>query len=116
MTTGQTIQFFVTIAVLLSIYSFKWALQFQYLRVQNKKKPGHWSDYYKRNFIYKKDPQWWKESLLLFPLLFPVPMTGKEKEDAWLTKIKRTNIVMYFALIILLLTGIYFAKLPANPY
>ena len=115
MTGGQTF-FLVTIMVLtVAVYSFKWALHFQYLRVQNKKAPGHWTDYYKRNYIHKKDRQWWKESIMLFPLLYPVLLTGKEKEDHWLLKIKRTNLALYFILIVLLLAGIYFSKVSTLP-
>lgn len=102
-------------ALLIGVYSFKWALHFQYLRVKNKKKPGSWKDYYTREFTYQKDQQWWRESIMLFPLLWPVELTGREKEDAWLQKIKRTNIALYFLLIVLLLAGIYFSKLPEMP-
>lgn len=116
MNTASTILLISLMVILMAVYSFKWSLHFQYLRVQNKKKPGHWMDYYKRNFIYKKDQQWWRESIMLFPLLYPVMMTGKEQEDFWLAKIKRTNIALYFLLILLLLAGIYFSKLPENPY
>ena len=35
---------------------------------------------------------------MLFPLLYPVILTGKEKEDHWLLKIKRTNLALYFIL------------------
>ena len=115
MTGGQTL-FLITIMLLtVSVYSFKWALHFQYLRVQNKKSPGHWTDYYQRNYIHKKDRQWWKESIMLFPLLYPVILTGKEKEDQWLLKIKRTNLALYFILIVLLLAGIYFSKVSTLP-
>ncbi|MEL0145775.1 MAG: hypothetical protein VW808_02520, partial [Schleiferiaceae bacterium] len=72
----------------------------------------HWSDYYKRNYIHKKDELWWRESIMLFPLLYPVELTGNETEDFWLQKIKRTNLSIYFILIVLLLAGIYFSKLP----
>ena len=43
-------------------------------------------------------------------------MTGKESEDFWLSKIKRTNLALYFLLMILLLTGIYFSKLSERPF
>ncbi len=112
MSTGQTIFLVALMVFILAVYSFKWALHFQYLRVKNKKKPGHWSDYYKRNYIHKKDELWWRESIMLFPLLYPVELTGNEKEDFWLQKIKRTNLSIYFILIVLLLAGIYFSKLP----
>jgi hypothetical protein len=112
MSTGQTIFLVILMVFILAVYSFKWALHFQYLRVKNKKKPGHWSDYYKRNYIHKKDELWWRESILLFPLLYPVVLTGNETEDFWLQKIKRTNLSIYFILIVLLLAGIYFSKLP----
>ena len=112
MSTGQTIFLVALMVFILAVYSFKWALHFQYLRVKNKKKPGHWSDYYKRNYIHKKDELWWRESIMLFPLLYPVELTGNETEDFWLQKIKRTNLSIYFILIVLLLTGIYFSKLP----
>ena len=112
MSTGQTIFLVALMVFILAVYSFKWALHFQYLRVKNKKKPGHWSDYYKRNYIHKKDELWWRESIMLFPLLYPVELTGNETEDFWLQKIKRTNLSIYFILIVLLLAGIYFSKLP----
>ena len=112
MSTGQTIFLVALMVFILAVYSFKWALHFQDLRVKNKKKPGHWSDYYKRNYIHKKDELWWRESIMLFPLLYPVELTGNEKEDFWLQKIKRTNLSIYFILIVLLLAGIYFSKLP----
>jgi hypothetical protein len=112
MSTGQTIFLVALMVFIMAVYSFKWALHFQYLRVKNKKKPGHWSDYYKRNYIHKKDELWWRESIMLFPLLYPVELTGNETEDFWLQKIKRTNLSIYFILIVLLLTGIYFSKLP----
>jgi hypothetical protein len=102
-------------ASVIGVYSFKWALHFQYLRVKNKKQPGSWKDYYTRNYRYKKDQQWWKESIMLFPLLYPVMMAGNENEDFWLAKIKRTNIALYFLLIVLLLAGVYFGKLPEKP-
>ena len=73
-------------------------------------------DFYKRNFTHKKDLNWWKESFMIFPLLYPIVMTGKEKEDMWLAKIKRTNLAMYFLLIILLVSGIYFSKLSERPF
>lgn len=115
MSTTSTI-FMITVMVLLvALYSYKWALHFQYLRVKNKKQPGSWKDYYKRNYLYKKDKQWWSEAIMLFPLLYPVVLTGNEKEDFWLQKIKRTNIGLYFLLIVLLLAGIYFSKLPEKP-
>jgi cytochrome b561 len=53
---------------------------------------------------------------MIFPLLYPVVMTGKDKKDHWLAKIKRTNLVMYFLLIVLLLSGIYFSKLSERPF
>ena len=112
MSTGQTIFLVALMVFIMAVYSFKWALHFQYLRVKNKKKPGHWSDYYKRNYIHKKDELWWSESIMLFPLLYPVELTGNETEDFWLQKIKRTNLSIYFILIVLLLAGIYFSKLP----
>lgn len=112
MSTGQTIFLVALMVFILAVYSFKWALHFQYLRVKNKKKPGHWSDYYKRNYIHTKDELWWRESIMLFPLLYPVELTGNETEDFWLQKIKRTNLSIYFILIVLLLAGIYFSKLP----
>ena len=112
MSTGQTIFLVALMVFILAVYSFKWALHFQYLRVKNKKKPGHWSDYYLRNYIHKKDELWWRESIMLFPLLYPVELTGNETEDFWLQKIKRTNLSIYFILIVLLLAGIYFSKLP----
>jgi hypothetical protein len=112
MSTGQTIFLVALMVFILAVYSFKWAIHFQYLRVKNKKKPGHWSDYYKRNYIHKKDDLWWRESIMLFPLLYPVELTGNETEDFWLQKIKRTNLSIYFILIVLLLSGIYFSKLP----
>ena len=112
MSAGQTIFLVVLMVFILAVYSFKWALHFQYLRVKHKKNPGHWSDYYKRNYIYKKDELWWRESIMLFPLLYPVELTGNETEDFWLQKIKRTNLSIYFILIVLLLAGIYFSKLP----
>ena len=112
MSTGQTIFLVALMVFILAVYSFKWALHFQYLRVKNKKKPGHWTDYYKRNYIHKKDKLWWRESIMLFPLLYPVELTGNETEDFWLQKIKRTNLSIYFILIVLLLAGIYFSKLP----
>ena len=112
MSTGQTIFLVALMVFILAVYSFKWALHFQYLRVKNKKKPGHWSDYYKRNYIHKKDELWWREGIMLFPLLYPVELTGNETEDFWLQKIKRTNLSIYFILIVLLLAGIYFSKLP----
>jgi len=115
MTFGQSLQFILTAFFLLSVYSYKWALHFQYLRVKNKKKPGSWKDFFTRNFTYKKDLQWWKESFMIFPLLYPTVFTGNETEDIWLAKIKRTNLVLYFLLIILLLTGIYFSKLAERP-
>ena len=52
---------------------------------------------------------------MIFPLLYPVMMT-EDKEDHWLAKIKRTNLVMYFLLIVLLLSGIYFSKLSERPF
>lgn len=116
MSTASTTIIISLMVIMIAVYSYKWALHFQYLRVQNKKKPGHWMDYYKRNFIHKKDQQWWRESIMLFPLLYPVVMTGKPSQDEWLAKIKRTNIAMYFLLILFLLAGIYFSKLPSNPY
>jgi len=112
MSTGQTIFLVVLMLFIIAVYSYKWALHFQYLRVKNKKKPGHWSDYYRRNYRYAKDALWWKESIMLFPLLYPIELTGKPNEDLWLSKIKRTNLSIYFILIVLLLTGIYFSKLP----
>ena len=112
MSTGQTIFLVALMVFIMAVYSFKWALHFQYLRVKNKKKPGHWSDYYKRNYIHKKGELWWRESIMLFPLLYPVELTGNETEDFWLQKIKRTNLSIYFILIVLLLAGIYFSKLP----
>ena len=112
MSTGQTIFLVALMVFILAVYSFKWALHFQYLRVKNKKKPGHWTDYYKRNYIHKKDKLWWRESIMLFPLLYPVELTGNETEDFWLQKIKRANLSIYFILIVLLLAGIYFSKLP----
>ena len=112
MSTGQTIFLVALMVFILAVYSFKWAIHFQYLRAKNKKKPGHWSDYYKRNYIHKKDDLWWRESIMLFPLLYPVELTGNETEDFWLQKIKRTNLSIYFILIVLLLSGIYFSKLP----
>jgi len=112
MSTGQTIFLVALMVFIVAVYSFKWALHFQYLRVKNKKKPGHWSDYYKRNYIHKKDELWWRESIMLFPLLYPVVLTGNETEDFWLQKIKRTNLSIYFILIVLLLAGIYLSKLP----
>ena len=112
MSTGQTIFLVALMVFILAVYSFKWALHFQYLRVKNKKKPGHWSDYYKRNYIHKKDELWWRESIMLFPLLYPVELTGNETENFWLQKIKLTNLSIYFILIVLLLAGIYFSKLP----
>lgn len=115
MTAGQTTFLVIVMLLTVAVYSFKWALHFQYLRVQNKKSPGHWTDYYKRNYIHKKDRQWWKESIMLFPLLYPVILTGKEKEDHWLLKIKRTNLALYFILIVLLLAGIYFSKVSTLP-
>lgn len=86
MSTGQTIFLVALMVFIMAVYSFKWALHFQYLRVKNKKKPGHWSDYYKRNYIHKKDELWWRESIMLFPLLYPVELTGNETEDFWLQK------------------------------
>ena len=112
MSTGQSIFLMALMVFILAVYSFKWALHFQYLRVKNQKKPGHWTDYYKRNYIHKKDKLWWRESIMLFPLLYPVELTGNETEDFWLQKIKRTNLSIYFILIVLLLAGIYFSKLP----
>ena len=112
MSTGQIIYLVALMVFIIAVYSFKWALHFQYLRVKNKKSPGHWSDYYRRNYIHKKDEIWWRESIMLFPLLYPVLMTGNESEDFWLQKIKRTNISIYFILIVLLLSGIYFSKIP----
>ena len=53
---------------------------------------------------------------MIFPLLYPTVMTGKENEDFWLAKIKRTNLALYFLLMILLLTGIYFSKLSERPF
>lgn len=114
MSTGNTLQFLLTAGLLIAVYSYKWALHFQYLRVKNKKNPGHWVDYYKRTFNHKNDKRWWNESILLFPLLYPVILTDNRKEDFWLSKIKRINIVLYLLLIILLLTGIYFAKSPST--
>ena len=116
MTYSQSIQLILTALILLAVYSFKWSLHFQYLRVKNKKKSWSWMDFYKRNFIYKNYQNWWKESFMIFPLLYPVVMTGKDKEDHWLAKIKRTNLVMYFLLIVLLLSGIYFSKLSERPF
>jgi len=116
MNLASTIVIITLMVLLLAVYSFKWALHFQYLRVQHKKKPGRWMDYYKRNFIHSKDQLWWRESIMLFPLLYPVVMTGKPTEDHWLAKIKRTNIALYFLLILFLLAGIFFSKLPSNPY
>ena len=45
----------------------------------------------------------------------PVLLTGKETEDHWLLKIKRTNLALYFILIVLLLAGIYFSKASTLP-
>ena len=112
MSTGQTIFLVALMVFILAVYSFKWALHFQYLRVKNKKKPGHWSDFHKRNYIHKKDELLWRESIMLIPLLYPVELTGNETEDFWLQKIKRTNLSIYFLLIVLLLAGIFFSKLP----
>ncbi|HCP41366.1 MAG TPA: hypothetical protein DIT65_06185 [Cryomorphaceae bacterium] len=116
MTLGQSLQFILTALFLLVVYSYKWALHFQYLRVKNRKKSGSWKDFYTRNFINKKDLDWWNESFMILPLLYPTMMTGKKNEDYWLRKIKRTNLVLYFLLIILLLTGIYFSKLSERPF
>ena len=52
---------------------------------------------------------------MLFPLLYPVILTGTKKEDHWLLKIKRTNLALYFILIVLLLAGIYFSKVSTLP-
>ena len=116
MTFGQSLQFILTALFLLGVYSYKWALHFQYLRVKNKKKAGSWKDFYTRNFSNKKDLEWWKESFMILPLLYPTIMTGKESEDFWSSKIKRTNLALYFLLMILLLTGIYFSKLSERPF
>ena len=96
MSTGNTLQFLLTAGLLIAIYSYKWALHFQYLRVKNKKNPGHWLDYYKRNFNHKNDKQWWNESILLFPLLYPIILTDNEKEDFWLSKIKRRKRLLFY--------------------
>ena len=116
MTYSQSIQFILTALLLLAVYSFKWSLHFQYLRVKNNKKAGSWIDFYKRNFNHENDQNWWKESFMIFPLLYPIVMTGKDKEDLWLAKIKKTNLLMYFLLIVLLLSGIYFSKLSERPF
>lgn len=97
--------------LIIATLAFKYSLHFQYLRVKNKKKPGRWSDFFTRTFQHKDDPRWWRESVALFPLLFPVEFTGHAQIDAWLLKIKRTNIALYFLLIVFLLTGIYFSKI-----
>lgn len=107
---GPTLFLIFTMALTVVILTYKWSLHFQFLRVKNKKKPGNWKDFFLRTFPYKKDPQWWRESFLQFPLLYPVIFTGIESQDHYLQKIKRTNIVLYFLLIVLLLAGIYISK------
>lgn len=116
MSTGATIYMVCLMALTLGVYSFKWALHFQYLRVKSKLKPGSWKDYYTRNYKNKKDKQLWREAIMLFPLLFPVPLTGVEKEDEYLLKIKRTNLSLYFLLIVLLLSGLWFSKTPPETF
>ncbi len=96
--------------VIIATLAFKYSLHFQFLRVKHKKPAGRWTDFFTRTFKHKDDPRWWRESVALYPLLFPVEFTGQSRLDEWLLKIKRTNIALYFLLIVFLLTGIYFSK------
>ncbi len=95
--------------VLLVVYAYKVALQYELLHLQKKKKRplNRW--------------ECWKstankplrnEALMLYPLFFPVETDDRDNEEIKKKKssIKRVNILMYWILIMVLLFEVYVSK------
>lgn len=103
--------FLVSVMGILALYAIKVSYHFVYLRLKAKKKPGATSDFFSRNFINKDDAKYWKESLMLFPLLYAILLDEPTEDlNEIKRKIKRIHIGIYILLMVALFTVVYAAK------
>ncbi|MCH8545720.1 MAG: hypothetical protein LAT54_03230 [Cryomorphaceae bacterium] len=99
----------IFLIVLLVVYAYKVALQYELLHLQKKKKrpTNRWECW--KNSANKPLRN---EALMLYPLFFPVETDEKDNDDIKEQKssIKRVNILMYWILIMVLLFAVYVSK------
>ncbi len=96
---------------ILGLFLRKVGLQLQYLRLEQKKDPGEVTDFLRFSWqdLQARQIRW--QAFLLFPMLYGVPMDEESNEKMNLKRaIKRTHILIYLALIILVVLGVFSEK------
>lgn len=103
--------FIVSVGAILALYAIKIAHHFRYLRLRDRKKPGSIGDFFSRNFNDKKDPERWKQSFLMFPLLYAIALDETTEElNAIKAQIKKLNVSIYAVLALAMLVVVYASK------
>jgi hypothetical protein len=111
MVAGGIFSIFISflLLVLFVLYAYKVALQYELLHLKKyRKKPLQpWACW--RSGV-KKEMR--NETLMLYPLFFPVDFHDQEKPEIKEQKsgIKRINILIYWLLIVVLLLAVYVGK------
>jgi hypothetical protein len=107
---------FIAIVLLLMagiilLYGKKAALQLQYLRLKQNKKPGELLDFIRFNWTDSSARDERLKAFLLFPLMFSIELN--ETKPALLEikkRVKRIHISIYMILVVLIILSIYSEK------
>lgn len=116
---GKVLLFGMTAFLLLAILALflrKAGLQLQYLRRKTKlKSSGRISDFWRFDWSNPQERRDRWEAFLLFPMLYAVVLDDQdEKLNDLKREVKRTHILIYLMLVILVILGIYSERfLPA---
>lgn len=99
---------FILLLLILGLFARKAGLQLQYLRIRRSQHPGKISDFWKFGWSDSQMRRLRWEAFLLFPMLYGVPMDeDNERLIQIKRKIKRTHILIYLAVIVLIVLGIF---------
>jgi hypothetical protein len=103
--------FILSVGALFALYAIKIAQHFRFLRLKDGKKPGTIGDFFTRNFKDKKDAERWKQSFLMFPLLFAIVLDEPREElNVLKAQIKKLNVSIYAVLALAMLVVVYASK------
>lgn len=99
---------FLLLLLIFGLFARKSGLQLQYLRVRRGQHQGKISDYWKFGWRNSQMRLLRWEAFLLFPMLYGVSMEEDNERLLQIKReIKRTHILIYLSVIVLILLGVF---------
>jgi hypothetical protein len=112
---GALIFYIISALVVLALFALfvrKSGLQLQYLRMKKGQKAGRIQDFLQFDWSDAEERTLRLKAFLLFPMLYPIDLDEEREELNLLkSKVKRTHIGIYLALIAFILLGIFSEKI-----